>query len=243
MVEYLYNRIGEHLQAVMFHPCARLDRWPEMDILRVMHNCYTNARDLLNSNLIADSVERPRATEIGAQSIAFRAWVLPFFGNYVRNQQILLWARRNLELMTMLINSSENAFSYGFSQQFVNKIAVPLNENYRFMLINLLKVDPAKVTNAYVAVEADFAAYAASTKSVDANLIQSEGTIDPLWVPTANDRTWCAGAYTFAQIAPLLKTWPENAAPAIAEGSSGSGSTSSGASGSGQAAGGINTTT
>lgn len=240
MIAYLYDRIGEHSQAVMFHQCARLDRWPEMDVLRVMHNCYVNARDLLNSTLVPDNTERPRATQIGAQAIAFRAWVLPFFGNYVRNQQILLWARRNMELMTMLIQSSENGFTYGFSQQFLNQVAVPLRENYKFMLVNLLKVDPAKVTDTYVATDADFAAYNSSKNSVDANLIQNQGSVDPLWTPSSNDRTWCAGAYTYSQIAPLLRVWPETAAPAVPDTTtSAAGTTETSAA----AAGGIATTT
>jgi hypothetical protein len=238
-IVYLFDRIGEQMQAVLFHPCSRLDRWPEMDILRVMHDCYVNGRDILNSTLVPDNKPRPRATEAGAQSIPFRAWALPFFGSYVRNQQILLWARRNLELMTMLMQSPENAFTYGFSQQFLDLVAVPLRENYKFMLINLLKIDPVKVTDVYIATEADFAAYAAAQKSVDRNLIQNAGSIDPLWTPSAQDRTWCAGAFTYSQIAPLLRVWSETAAPAVPDTGDGASSGVPTAA----VSGGINTTT
>ncbi|MDD4888288.1 MAG: hypothetical protein PHU85_00015 [Phycisphaerae bacterium] len=230
-IAYLFNRIGEHMSAVLFHQCARLDRWPEMDVLKVMHDCYVNARDLLNSTLVADNKERPRATETGAQSIPFRAWVMPFYGSYVRNEQIVLWARRNLELMTSLMLSPENSFTYGFSQQFVDRVAVPLRENYKWMLINLMKVDPAKVTDAYVATQADFDAYAAAKNSVDRNLVQNQGSLDPLWTPSANDRTWCAGAYTYLQIAPLLRVWSETAAPAVPDEATGAGSSAATASG------------
>ena len=235
---YLFDRIGEHMQAVLFHPCARLDRWPEIDVLRVMHNCYTNATNLLNSTLVVDSKVRPRATEIGAQSNSFRAWVMPFFGSYVRNQQIMLWARRSMELMTMLLQSPENEFGYGFSQQFVNLVAIPLRTNYQWMLVNLLKVDPTKVTDAYLATEVDFAAYSPATVSVDRNLVGNAGSIDPLWVPSANDRSWCAGGFTYSQIAPLLRVWSETAAPAIPETSDGTSAVTEPV-----AAGGINTST
>ena len=237
-VNFMLNRVGEHLQAVMFHPCARLTRWPEMDVLRVMHNCYVNARDLLNSTLVPDNTERPRATQVGAQAIAFRCWVMPFYGSYVRNEYIAMWARRSMELMTMLMQADENMFSYGFSQQFVNLVAVPLRENYKFMLVNLLKVDPTKVTDTYVATDADFAAYAAALKSTDDNLVGNAGSIDPLWTPSANDRSWCAGAFTYAQLAPLLSVWPETAAPAIPDSTAAATSTTGATS-----TGGINTTT
>jgi hypothetical protein len=233
-VEYLYSRVAEHTQAVMFHPCARLDRWPEMDVLRVMHDCYINARDLLNSALVPDAAVRPRATISGAQSIPFKCYPMPFYGNYVRNAQIALWAKRNMEFMTLLMLSDENSFTYGFSQIFVNQVAVPLRENYRWMLINLLKVPVEKVTETYVALEADFTAYAAAKVSVDRNLINNQGSIDPLWTPSPNDKAWTVGAYTYLEAAPLMRIWPETAAPAVA--------TDDRAAGLQAAQGGINTT-
>jgi hypothetical protein len=214
-VAHLFSRIGEHAQAVLFHPCARLDRWPEMDVLKVMHNCYVNARDILNSKLIQDAVDRPRATAPGAQSISFRCYFMPFFGPYLRNAQIQLWAMRIMELMTMLITADENAFTYGFSQQFVNRVAVPLRTIYKDMLVTLLKVDLTKVTDEYIATDADFAAYAAAQNSVDSNLVNNQGSLDPLWTPSPKDRQWCVGAYTYLEAAPLLRVWPETAAPAI----------------------------
>ena len=209
-----------------------------MDVLRVMHDCYINARDLLNSWLVADAQVRPRATITGVQSIPFRCYFMPFYGSYVRNAQIGLWGRRMMELMSMLIVSDENAFTYGMSQGFVNQVAVPLRDTYQFMLVNLLKVDPAKVTDTYVATDEDFAAYAAAKNSVDQNLVNNQGSIDPLWTPSAADKAWCVGAYTYLEAAPLLRIWPETASPAIATG----GSSQSGSSAAAAASGGISTT-
>ena len=238
-IEYLFARVAEHTQAVLFHPCSRLDRWPEMDVLRTMHNCYINARDLLNSWLVPDAAIRPRASITGAQSIPFKCYFMPFYGAYVRNAQINLWAKRMMELMTMLVYSDENAFTYGLSQGFVNQVAVPLRDTYRFMLINMLKVPAANVNDIYVATEADFATYAAAKSSVDQNLVNNQGSIDPLWTPSPADKAWCVGAYTYLEAAPLLRVWPETSSPAIAAqtaaANSGGGTTQA-------VAGGINTT-
>src|SRR3972149_688295 len=146
-IEFLFNKVAEHAQAVLFHPCARMNRWPEIDVLKTMHKCYVNAALLLNASLYTDSTERPRASIMGAQAIPFKCYFMPFYGSYLRNSQIKLWGQRIMELLTMLIYNDENSFTYGFSQSFVNQVAVPLRDMYKFMLVTLLKVDLAKVTD------------------------------------------------------------------------------------------------
>lgn len=215
-ISLLFDRVGQHVQSIAFHPCARMSTWPEVDILKTMHTCYINARDFLNSRLIADSVIRPRATVVGSQAIPFKCYFMPFYGPYLRNGEIRFWLMRIMELMTHLMVADENAFSYGLGQLFVDQVAVPLRDSYQFMLANLLKVDPTKITDEYVATDADFAAYNAAKNSASTNLANSQGSIDPTWHPSAMDRQWCAGAYTYLEAAPLLAIYPEGSAPAPA---------------------------
>jgi hypothetical protein len=222
MLLYLYNAIGLHTAQVAWHQCARQLTWPEMDILRTMHNGYLNARDILNSSLVKDSEVRERPTVEGGQTLAFPAWVMPYYGPYMANPQIRLWLQHNLELLTYLITCDENRYRYGFAQGFLNAVAVPIRDNYQFMLLHLLKLDPTKITDDYIATEEDFAGYEATKNSMNYNVGQAAGAIDPGWHPTSQDRAWAMGAFTYSQLVPILDLWPESACAAPSTGTTAS---------------------
>ena len=203
-IRYLTDVMGRNLQAILWHPDARLRTPPSINTLTRIHKLCTRARSILASRAVAAATPNMETAHALPAPEEFLVYPTPYFR--VRNQWLKQYAGLILLAMTEAIQHQENARPLEISQAFSGLIGQYVQRVYRLMATELFRVPVADASKPdFTLSDEQLGAYNPSAWFTTTEMLD---TVSPLedW-PTEDDLQVLTDGIPISQL-PLLGRWP-----------------------------------
>lgn len=203
-IRYLTDVVGRNLQAIMWHPDARLRTPPSINTLTRIHKLCTRARSILASRAVPANVLNMETAHALPAPEEFLVYPAPYFK--VRNQWMKQYSGLILLALTEAMQHQENARPLEISENFAGLFGQYVQRVYRLMATELFRIplaDAAKpdftITDEQLRTY-DPSAWFTSTEMID--------TVAPLedW-PTEDDLEVLTDGIPISHL-PVLGRWP-----------------------------------
>lgn len=211
-IRYLADVLGRNLQAVMWHPDARLRTPPSINTLTRIHKLCTRARSILAGRAVPSATLNMETAHALPAPEEFLVYPTPYFK--VRNQWLKQYAGLILLSLTESIQHQENAKPLEISEAFAGLVGQYVQRVYRLMATELFRVPLADASKPdFTLTDAHLAAYNPSAWFTSTELID---TVSPLeeW-PTEDDLEVLTSGIPISHL-PVLGRWPSG--PTLAAG-------------------------
>ncbi len=196
--------MGRNLQAILWHPDARLRTPPSINTLTRIHKLCTRARSILASRAIPSATLNMETSHALPAPEEFLVYPTPYFK--VRNQWLKQYAGLMLLSLTEAIQHQENARPLEISQAFSGLIGQYLHRVYRLMATELFRVpteDAAKPD--FTLTDEHLASYNPSAWFTSTEMLDTVPSLED-W-PTEDDLSVLTDGIPISQL-PLLTRWP-----------------------------------
>ena len=214
-IRYLTDVMGRNLQAILWHPDARLRTPPSINTLTRIHKLCTRARSILAGRAVAASTPNLETAHALPAPEEFLVYPTPYFR--VRNQWLKQYAGLTLLALTEAMQHQENAKPIEISEAFAGLIGQYVHRVYRLMATELFRVpleDAAKPD--FTLTDQQLAAYNPAAWFTSTEMID---TVPPHEdVPTEDDLEVLTSGIPISHL-PLLGRWPTG--PQVPTGGSG----------------------
>jgi hypothetical protein len=214
-IRYLTDVLGRNLQAVMWHPDARLRTPPSINTLTRIHKLCTRARSILAGRAVPSATLNMETAHALPAPEEFLVYPTPYFK--VRNQWLKQYAGLILLSLTEAIQHQENAKPLEISEAFSGLVGQYVQRVYRLMATELFRVPLADASKPdFTLTDAQLAAYNPSAWFTSTELID---TVAPLetW-PTEDDLEVLTSGIPISHL-PVLGRWPSGPTLAVGAGS------------------------
>lgn len=203
-IRYLTDVMGRNLQAIMWHPDARLRTPPSVNTLTRIHKLCTRARSILSGRAVPSGTPNMEAAHALPAPEEFLVYPTPYFK--VRNQWMKQYAGLILLTLTESMQHQENARPLEISEAFAGLVGQYIQRIYRLMATELFRVPletAAKpdftLTDEHLR-SYDPSAWFTSTEMID--------TVPPTSrIPTEDDLVVLTDGIPISHL-PLLGRWP-----------------------------------
>lgn len=216
-IRNLTQTMGRNLQAVMFHPDARLRTPPSINTLTRIHKLCTRVRSILASRAVPagkPNLESDHAIPAGEEFLVFPC---PYFK--VRNTWLKEYCGLALIAMTEAFQHSENAKPLEISETFSGMIGQYIHRIYRLMSVELLKVPATEAEKPdFTLTEEQLRAYDPTKWFSQTEMIDTVARDEE--IPTEDDLEVLTNGIPISQL-PVLGRWPSGPITAGTPASSG----------------------
>ena len=203
-IRYLNDVMGRNLQAILWHPDARLRTPPSINTLTRIHKLCTRARSILASRAIPSATLNLETAHALPAPEEFLVYPTPYFK--VRNQWLKQYAGLMLLSLTEAIQHQENARPLEISQAFSGLIGQYIHRVYRLMATELFRVpteDAAKPD--FTLTDEHLTSYNPSAWFTSTEMLDTVPSLED-W-PTEDDLSVLTDGIPISQL-PLLTRWP-----------------------------------
>jgi len=128
-IRYLTDVVGRNLQAILWHPDARLRTPPTINTLTRIHKLCTRARSILASRAVPSATLNMETAHALPAPEEFLVYPTPYFK--VRNQWLKQYAGLMLIGLTEAVQHQENARPLEISEGFAGLIGQYVQRVYR----------------------------------------------------------------------------------------------------------------
>ena len=203
-IRYLNDVMGRHLQAILWHPDARLRTPPSINTLTRIHKLCTRARSILASRAVPAATPNMETAHALPAPEEFLVYPTPYFR--VRNQWLKQYAGLIMLSLTEAMQHQENARPIEISQSFSGLIGQYIHRVYRLMATELFRVpteDAAKPD--FTLTDEQLASYNPSAWFTSTEMLDTVPSIED-WL-TEDDLQVLTDGIPISQL-PLLGRWP-----------------------------------
>jgi hypothetical protein len=214
-IRYLTDVLGRNLQAVMWHPDARLRTPPSINTLTRIHKLCTRARSILSGRAVPSATLNMETAHALPAPEEFLVYPTPYFK--ARNQWLKQYAGLILLALTEAIQHQENARPLEISEAFAGLIGQYVQRVYRLMVTELFRVPLADASKPdFTLTDAQLAAYNPSAWFTSTELLDTVAPLDD-W-PTEDDLEVLTNGIPISHL-PVLGRWPSGPTMAVGAGS------------------------
>jgi len=217
-IRYLTEVVGRNLQALMWHPDARLRTPPTINTITKIHKLCTRARSILAGRAVPPATPNMESAHALPAPEEFLLYPTPYFK--VRNAWMKEYAGLVLLALTEAIQHQENARPIEISEPFAGLFGQYIHRAYRLVATELLRVPVSEASKLDFTLTDEQlrsynpAAWFTSTEMID--------TVPPMEEqPTEDTLEVLTSGIPISQL-PVLGRWPSGP-------TAGAGSTSGGA--------------
>ena len=203
-IRYLTDVVGRNLQAILWHPDARLRTPPSINTLTRIHKLCTRARSILASRAVPANILNMETAHALPAPEEFLVYPTPYFK--VRNQWLKQYAGLMLLGLTEAMQHQENARPLEISEGFSGLIGQYVHRVYRLMATELFRIPLTDATKPdFTITEEQLAGYNPSAWFTSTELIDTVAPLDD-W-PTEDDLEVLTNGIPISHL-PVLGRWP-----------------------------------
>ena len=215
-IRYLTDVVGRNLQAVLWHPDARLRTPPSINTLTRIHKLCTRARSILASRAVPANILNMETAHALPAPEEFLVYPTPYFK--VRNQWLKQYAGLMLLALTESMQHQENARPLEISEAFAGLIGQYVQRVYRLMATELFRIPLADAIKPdFTISEEQLAGYNPSAWFTSTELLDTVAPLDD-W-PTEDDLEVLTNGIPISHL-PVLGRWPSGPSGTIGSGTS-----------------------
>ena len=215
-IRYLTDVVGRNLQAILWHPDARLRTPPSINTLTRIHKLCTRARSILASRAVPANILNMETAHALPAPEEFLVYPTPYFK--VRNQWLKQYAGLMLLGLTEAMQHQENARPLEISEGFSGLIGQYVHRVYRLMATELFRIPLADATKPdFTITEEQLAGYNPSAWFTSTELIDTVAPLDD-W-PTEDDLEVLTNGIPISHL-PVLGRWPSGPSDNVGSGTS-----------------------
>lgn len=215
-IRYLTDVVGRNLQAILWHPDARLRTPPSINTLTRIHKLCTRARSILASRAVPANILNMETAHALPAPEEFLVYPTPYFK--VRNQWLKQYAGLMLIGLTEAMQHQENARPLEISEGFAGLIGQYVHRVYRLMATELFRIPLADATKPdFTITEEQLAGYNPSAWFTSTELIDTVAPLDD-W-PTEDDLEVLTNGIPISHL-PVLGRWPSGPSSTVGSGTS-----------------------
>ena len=215
-IRYLTDVVGRNLQAILWHPDARLRTPPSINTLTRIHKLCTRARSILASRAVPANILNMETAHALPAPEEFLVYPTPYFK--VRNQWLKQYAGLMLLGLTEAMQHQENARPLEISEGFSGLIGQYVHRVYRLMATELFRIPLADATKPdFTITEEQLAGYNPSAWFTTTELIDTVAPLDD-W-PTEDDLEVLTNGIPISHL-PVLGRWPSGPSGNVGSGTS-----------------------
>ena len=215
-IRYLTDVVGRNLQAILWHPDARLRTPPSINTLTRIHKLCTRARSILASRAVPANILNMETAHALPAPEEFLVYPTPYFK--VRNQWLKQYAGLMLLGLTEAMQHQENARPLEISEGFSGLIGQYVHRVYRLMATELFRIPLADATKPdFTITEEQLAGYNPSAWFTTTELIDTVAPLDD-W-PTEDDLEVLTNGIPISHL-PVLGRWPSGPSGTVGTGTS-----------------------
>lgn len=154
----LCNLIGRNLFAIMRTEDADMTVPPSLNTVRKVHKLYVRAAQILHARAVPSNEENFEGIHVSPSRDVFKVYPVPYFK--VRSPFLKRWCQLALELLTEMMQHTENHKSNEISVEFSNLLKAYLGRIYQNMAAELFGKTREVVRNPnFLLEESDFTSY------------------------------------------------------------------------------------
>lgn len=203
-IRYLNDVMGRNLQAILWHPDARLRTPPSINTLTRIHKLCVRARSILASRAVPAATPNMETAHALPAPEEFLVYPTPYFR--VRNQWLKQYAGLILISLTEGMQHQENARPLEISQAFSGLIGQYLHRVYRLMATELFRVPTEEAAKPDVTLTNEqLTSYNPSAWFTSTEMLDTVPSLED-W-PAEDDLQILTDGIPISQL-PLLGRWP-----------------------------------
>jgi hypothetical protein len=203
-IRYLTDVVGRNLQAILWHPDARLRTPPSINTLTRIHKLCTRARSILASRAVPAATLNMETAHALPAPEEFLVYPTPYFK--VRNQWLKQYAGMMLLALTEAMQHQENARPLEISESFAGLVGQYVQRVYRLMATELFRIPQADAAKPdFTISEQQLASYNPSAWFTSTEMLDTVPPLDD-W-PTEDDLEVLTNGIPISQL-PVLGRWP-----------------------------------
>ena len=215
-IRYLTDVVGRNLQAILWHPDARLRTPPSINTLTRIHKLCTRARSILASRAVPANILNMETAHALPAPEEFLVYPTPYFK--VRNQWLKQYAGMMLLALTESMQHQENARPLEISEAFAGLIGQYVQRVYRLMATELFRIPLADATKPdFTISEEQLAGYNPSAWFTSTELLDTVAPLDD-W-PSEDDLEVLTNGIPISHL-PVLGRWPSGPSGTVGTGTS-----------------------
>lgn len=203
-IRYLTDVVGRNLQAILWHPDARLRTPPSINTLTRIHKLCTRARSILASRAVPAATLNMETAHALPAPEEFLVYPTPYFK--VRNQWLKQYAGLMLLALTEAMQHQENARPLEISEGFAGLIGQYVQRVYRLMATELFRIPLADAAKPdFTISDSQLSGYNPSAWFTSTELLDTVAPLDD-W-PTEDDLEVLTNGIPISHL-PVLGRWP-----------------------------------
>jgi len=215
-IRHLTAVVRRNLQAILWHPDARLRTPPSINTLTRIHKLCTRARSILASRAVPANILNMGTAHALPAPEEFLVYPTPYFK--VRNQWLKQYAGLMLIGLTEAMQHQENARPLEISEAFAGLIGQYVQRVYRLMATELFRIPLADATKPdFTISEEQLAGYNPSAWFTSTELLDTVAPLDD-W-PTEDDLEVLTNGIPISHL-PVLGRWPSGPSGTVGTGTS-----------------------
>ena len=203
-IRYLTDVVGRNLQAILWHPDARLRTPPSINTLTRIHKLCTRARAILAGRAVPSATLNMETAHALPAAEEFLVYPTPYFK--VRNQWLKQYCGLILLSLTESMQHQENAKPLEISEAFSGLVGQYVQRVYRLMATELFRVPLVDASKPdFTLSDTQLAAYNPSAWFTSTELIDTVPSLED-W-PTEDSLEVLTSGIPISHL-PLLGRWP-----------------------------------
>lgn len=203
-IRYLTEVVGRNLQALMWHPDARLRTPPTINTITKIHKLCTRARSILAGRAVPPATQNMESAHALPAPEEFLLYPTPYFK--VRNPWMKEYTGLVLLALTEAIQHQENARPIEISEGFAGLFGQYIHRAYRLVATELLRVPVADASKLdFTLTDEQLRAYNPAVWFTSTEMIDTVPSMDEQ--PTEDTLEVLTNGIPISQL-PVLGRWP-----------------------------------